>query len=287
LEEYITGYYCRDKSDLRTLNKEPIRAIIDALKKAYPTPLNAHELENKTGLPIKTVYAQLEDLKREHFVLDYDIKKRTPRGRPKSNGGSEISERHRNSVIVEDASRVFNTLGIAKGKLTLPPGHVEYSDNFLGIWHTMVEKKDIEEINQVLLNFLERVVKRKYELFPTVNKQDKKTDYCCSQCGLNHEARDLVRSLSICMIDEMEASKEYLDFMRRNEFLTEDGYNIALSKTQQEDKSQSKHYIKMIQNFEKDLMEREGITLQDMLNGLRRKISSKLADETESVKKKK
>ncbi len=51
----------------------------------------------------------------------------------------------------------------------------------------------------------------------------KDADYCCSQCGINHEARDFVRAMSLHLIDHFE---------RNNKFINEEVYQNIHSKTE-------------------------------------------------------
>jgi hypothetical protein len=52
---------------------------------------------------------------------------------------------------------------------------------------------------------------------------------CCYQCGVNHEARDFLRATSIYLIDQLQNSKPYVEFLKKNELLTEAAYQHALS----------------------------------------------------------
>ena len=64
----------------------------------------------KTGLPLKTIYASLKELYRELFV-DVLGKQRKIRGRPlirevqSPDGGEGGGERHRSQYVIEDRSR--------------------------------------------------------------------------------------------------------------------------------------------------------------------------------------
>ena len=56
-------------------------------------------------------------------------------------------------------------------------------------------------------------------------------DSCCYQCGVNHEARDLLRAVSIRIIDQLEQTRPFVELLWRHQFITKDAYDLALSET--------------------------------------------------------
>ncbi|HEY6586952.1 MAG TPA: hypothetical protein VIY98_01565 [Nitrososphaeraceae archaeon] len=54
--------------------------------------------------------------------------------------------------------------------------------------------------------------------------------YCCSQYGLNHEARDFIRAVLLYMIDKFEQSKNFINFLKENELVTNDAYTHVVKK---------------------------------------------------------
>ena len=61
---YILGHYCANDTQLGVIGKHSNRRILEALRDAFPSGLNAHGVVEKTGLPLKTVYASLKELNR-------------------------------------------------------------------------------------------------------------------------------------------------------------------------------------------------------------------------------
>ncbi len=102
----------------------------------------------------------------------------------------------------------------------------------------------------------------------------RKIDYCCSQCGLNHETRDLIRALSIRVIDEMEKSKAYLEFLKNNEFLTKEGYENALLNTEHDTSVEANERLKSmlikIDKMEKELIKETGMSIDDLMDKFQR-----------------
>jgi hypothetical protein len=150
-------------------------------------------------------------------------------GRPKINSvKGTTEERSRTQSVIEDANSLFDIYeGKRAGKTPLPPGNVEYSDGFVNAWHKMVGKKEEDELHEVLLRFLEKMFRRTSEcdndkireIAPT-----KKMEFCCSQCGLNHEVRDFIRATFLHLIDDLETNPQFIKFLYDNEFVTQEAY---------------------------------------------------------------
>ena len=72
VKTYILGHYCVHETDLQILNKQSNLDILDVLLDAYPSALTANEISNKTGIPIKTVYAQTDELFKAYIINEID-----------------------------------------------------------------------------------------------------------------------------------------------------------------------------------------------------------------------
>ncbi len=46
----------------------------------------------------------------------------------------------------------------------------------------------------------------------------------CSQCGLNHEARDFIRAVLLLLIDQVESNDTVLNYLKDNNFLTQESF---------------------------------------------------------------
>lgn len=268
MEKYIEGYYCRNDLELEMLNKGSNRKILEALRDAYPSGLTVKEIAHETRLPEKTVYPQIKNLSREHFIVELGKQKQSiPRGRPTFKESID-TQRPRGQVIIEDASRFFDKY---EGKRVyhdrnypLPPGNVEYYGPFLQLWDELAEKEELEGLTMVVVRFIKKMVTRTIEsengtivqIRPTTNIK-----YCCSQCGLNHEARDFIRALSLCLIDEVEKSEPYLYFLREYDFITEEAFKHALAKIPKLTKpsEQSLEFRKTVANLNLKVEDIEGV----------------------------
>ena len=231
MTSYIRGYYSPSASELNVFEKETNRKIMDSVREAYPTGITALELADTTGLPIKTVYAQLRELCRESLVTELP-KQQTSRGRPKTTTDDPTGTRHhlqqrqRSRYIIEDSIYYSNTDSGEKKKI-LPPGHVLYSNDFLYLWNKIIAKEDEDELSIVLLRFLDRITRMAEEVHDDRIRKvtpPKPTQYCCSLCGVNHQARDFMRAILLRLIDQLEENDKFVKFLRDSQFLTQESY---------------------------------------------------------------
>jgi hypothetical protein len=237
MKEYISGYYCRDDLHLQIINKESNRKILEALKNAYPSGLNVFELASMTKLPIKTIYAQKSELYREyyinHFEVDEDIFKQRKRGRPSIAELQErVAQRSRTKIVIEDASGIFDPYD-GKKPVPLPPGNVVYSDGFTEVWRNIVQEEEEEVICTDLVRFLEKVLNRIAQVDRDQARKwapEKKLEFCCSHCGLNHEARDFMRAMLLRLLDQLEKHENFIDLLKDNQFLTQQAYETLKAK---------------------------------------------------------
>jgi hypothetical protein len=221
MKRYIDGFYCRDDVDLKILNKTTNRDILNALQEVHPSGLTVKEISDKSGRPEKTIYTQQAELYDKYFINLLKQEGKTG-GRPTS---EFTAERYRRKVIIEEAKGIYD---IYEGKkpVPLPPGNALVNEDFKKAWSKILEKEQQEELSMSLLYFLQKAFNK---ISNHNNKEvrewaPKKERGCCIQCGLNHEARDFMRSLLLCVIDEVENHMKFVDFMKDNEFLTQEAY---------------------------------------------------------------
>jgi hypothetical protein len=256
MKTYISGYYCRDDLHLQIMNKDSNRRILEALKDAYPEALSVEELARKTKLPLKTIYAQKAELYREYYVnhLEQEPEQIKKRGRPPTHIMHNRTEslRKRVSIVIEDTSGLHDAYE-GKKPVPLPPGNVVYSDGFTDAWHKLVAKDEEEELCKTLLRFIEKIFYRLNQQYTGVSstssisnssnikeqqiiKQkwapERTIDFCCSQCGLNHEARDFVRAMILHLIDQFEKNNKYIDFLKDNQLLTQEAYELIAARAE-------------------------------------------------------
>jgi hypothetical protein len=235
MKNYVSGFYCRDDLHLQIMNKDSNRRILEALRKAYPEGLTVEELARKTKLPIKTIYAQKAELYREYYInhlAEEEGEYKHLRGRPSSESRSrDEARRKRVRIVIEDASGYHDPYE-GKKPTPLPPGNVIFSDGFTEAWDNIVGKEQEEILCNELLRFIQIVFNRIDEL--TSGKENGKiiknwipermVEFCCTQCGLNHETRDFIRAMLLHLIDKLEKNDKFFDFLKDNRFLTLEAY---------------------------------------------------------------
>jgi Zn-finger in ubiquitin-hydrolases and other protein len=267
LKSYIHGYYCPSDIELNILEKESNRKILEALRDAYPSARNAHELAEITGLPIKTIYAQLNELSRGGFITELPKISNIRRGRPQTHYSSpaivednidNLQQRQRSRFVIEDTKGIYSIYNEDEAQKTnqkkrsipLPPGNVVYSNEFIEVWHKIVGKEEEDELCTALLNFLDKTLRRINELSkdddkirrivpsappsPSLSsaglKQIDKNYCCCSLCGLNHEARDFMRAMLLYLLDQLEENSRFIKLLKNNRFLTQEAYQRLAEK---------------------------------------------------------
>ena len=160
MKQYILGHYAANAAQLAVISKESNRRILDALRDSFPSGLHARGIEEKTGLPIKTVYACLKELNRELFV-DELCKQRKVRGRPLLREAQNLGgngERQRSQFVIEDRGRTYEIHN--EDNYAMAPGNVDYPREFVDAWHTIVPKEEENELCTTLSQFLDRSVTR-------------------------------------------------------------------------------------------------------------------------------
>jgi hypothetical protein len=108
----------------------------------------------------------------------------------------------------------------------LPPGHAVFSDGFAETLNKLTLEEEKNEIFITLLDYTRKVLSRAYNNDEIKEKWAPSNDgnYCCTQCGLNHEARDFFRATLLNLIDEFEQSKVFIDFLKKQNMLSQQSY---------------------------------------------------------------
>lgn len=221
MKKYIDGFYCRNDVELKIINKTPNREILNALQQAYPAGLNVKEISKKADVPEKTIYTLEDELYKNYYISVLETK-RSP-GRPISQSGS-TQARYSRKVVIEEAEGIYD---IHKGKTPLPPGNVLLNEDFKDAWSQIIEKEkgQKEELCLFLIHYLQKTFDRISNNKELRKWAPKRETGCCTQCGLNHEARDFMRATLLCLINEVQESCRFVDFMKEKEFLTHEAYD--------------------------------------------------------------
>lgn len=239
MKEYFEGYYCRDDLHLQIINKDSNRKILTALRDAYPNGLSVEELASKAKLPVKTIYAQKAELYREYYVNHADEGNQlvAKRGRPSlAETRADQALRKRVSIVGEETYGIFDQFKGSK-PTPLPPGNVIYTEGFTDVWQKLVGRDEQRDLYSDLSQYVERMLNRIGEYDAAEGRKsgkmwspERNSDFCCSQCGLNHEARDFIRAILMRMIDQFQSSDKFIELLKRNGFISQEAYDRIIGK---------------------------------------------------------
>lgn len=84
-----------------------------------------------------------------------------------------------------------------------------------------------------LLGFIDKTLRRMRESSDDVIRRsnpNQTIDFCCPQCGINHEARDFIRASLLHLLDHFERSDSFIELMKANDLLTQDAYQRLVEK---------------------------------------------------------
>lgn len=120
----------------------------------------------------------------------------------------------------------------------LAPGYVQYNEHFETAWNQIIKNQMIEE---ELFDNLRRSILRILEtIFGIVNNSGSQqmeisriapwgtlnpdASYFCSNCGIDHEARNFVRAILLHLLDDVELTHVFIDFFKKHGIVNTDGY---------------------------------------------------------------
>jgi hypothetical protein len=152
--------------------------------------------------------------------------KRTPR--------LKLGQKPADTYYFEDLNFVSNQ---ERGfQYQFAPGSVQYSEQFLEMYRSIVNRTSEDRILRLLVQFLEEIFieasHHKISLLPQTKK-----DFRCPGCGVNHEIRDFIRAILVHLIDQLEISGVFIKFLNNKNALNEELYQ-RLEKKAREIKTQ-------------------------------------------------
>jgi hypothetical protein len=65
---------------------------------------------------------------------------------------------------------------------------------------------------------------------PSAESKQIDENYCCSLCGLNHEAKDFIRAMLLYPFDQLEENSKFIKLLKNNQFLTQEDYQRLAEK---------------------------------------------------------
>jgi hypothetical protein len=89
----------------------------------------------------------------------------------------------------------------------------------------LFDEENENELYRIPLSIISRIQRRVMESDDEEYKRWAPTngkEYCCANCGCNHEARDFIRALLLRVIDRFEIHDGFLSFMVENQYISKD-----------------------------------------------------------------
>ncbi len=239
MSKYFEGYYCKDSNSVEGIKTENSREVLRAISYAYPEGITPEEISQRINVPYDTVSASLKTLGRSGFIKR--VKNKLPGGRP-STYDKHIDSRsfkyyieNRNFALIEEDAYQYAL------------GYTKYTSEFLYAWNVLVEKDQQNEIYRLLINFLSTVMtKITSSNDPLLGYVIPRSGILCKFCGINHEARDLIRAVLLHLLDRLEGTRPFIDFLEKNQFISKDsyGYNHLLEQASNHQEPRKKQQAK-------------------------------------------
>jgi transposase len=243
VSKYIEGYYCKDDRSIESISTESSRKVLRAIASSYPFGITQREISNRTDISYHTITGALNNLRNSGFIKKEKNKKLT-RGRPKRS--AEIAESRAFEYHIENRNFALNE----KEDYQFAPGYTQYNPNFLYAWNVLVETDQQNEIYRLLINLLSVVMtKITSSNDPLFGYVIPSSDASCKFCGINHEARDFIRAILLQLLDRLECTRPFIDFLEKNRFILKGSYGYdylleqAMNQQEPKKKQQAKEWL--------------------------------------------
>jgi len=207
---------------MKALAETKREIIFSELIASHPKPLTVKDIVDNTHIAVSTVRKALKEFEHNKFIIPYE----KPRRRGKRKTGEKIIRKPEVPFILENSSYHFNKLH--NFKFQLAPGYIQYTNEFLRIYPTLVDEAIQGRVRLLLVKFIEEVFRRihtpRYGLDKVLSSEINNKSLC-PNCGFNHEARDLIRAILIHSIDELERTNEFIDLLEKQHLISDEVYS--------------------------------------------------------------
>lgn len=208
---YIDGFYYRNNSDKKIITDE-VQAVLEVLRDSHPAELTINQiLKEKKGLNDNTVRQAANKLAAEDFILK---KRKSPTRKKKTREREPLY-----TYAFEDRNFKINR----EADYKFAPGYVAYDSDFENYFDALLKSRfdEIEGIYRSLVQFIRSIFNEMESKEARNLIAPKLKDNLCNNCGYNHEVRDFIRACLLRLIDEFEANKDFIDFLKKGGFLSE------------------------------------------------------------------
>jgi hypothetical protein len=178
---------------------------------------------------------------------------------------------------VESSSRVLRSIF----PYQLAAGNTEYSSDFKNAWNSIVQSEDESNLLKELLRFVEKTIRivrasndeKVANIAPHLNGE-----FCCPNCGINHEAKEFVRALVMYLIDKLDITSDYIQFLYNNQLVTQKAYDKLTGLSQVFEKRDVKSPVTKLESKEAERKELRGGGDENSQKTIRARILSILKD---------
>ncbi|PWU81162.1 MAG: hypothetical protein DLM72_08415 [Candidatus Nitrosopolaris wilkensis] len=268
MSRYFEGYYYKDDSSVAGIKTENSREVLQTVFRSYPRGITAEEISNQTGIRPDTVRGSLKTLENAGFIKRSKYK--AGRGRP-GKATDNPNESRSFSFHIENRNFALNE----EDAYQYAPGYTKYNADFLYAWNVLVDEHQQNEIYQLLINLLSRSMTKisasndpvlGYVIPRSESHRDGETmSMICKFCGVNHEARDFIRAILLQLLDRLELTRPFIDFLEENQFVLKNsyGYNRLLDQARNQQAPKKKQQAKeWFDNLETDAKEMAELILK-------------------------
>ena len=232
MKDYVIGNYYKNEDQFEAVRNSSDRLILNNLRDSSPNAKSVGRIEadfkDETIIVQSTIYSKIKKLEKYNYIQKLSSRqKKNARGSliSKKDGRNRGPDNTTEFYIFEEADNAMNLLSQHTDSqwwlpgYSLAPGYVEYDKEFLNTWNTLLGERliDKEDLNALSIKILSVLA----STFSAIIKND--DDKHCINCGINHDARNLVRALLLKILDHVELSPQYIEFLRERNVINESG----------------------------------------------------------------
>jgi|GEM_PF-2596013 len=256
MNTYVEGRYFSSDEEMDVLKNPPERMILKRLSDAYPARRTAKQLEEdfreNTDIVKSTIHAKLIELRKKFFIYELnkqqegELKRRRGPLGPLHDLAKKENPTSAKYVIEEVPNSLYRIL-----PYHLAPGYVQYNEHFETAWNyiiknQMIEKELFDNLRRSILRILETI-------FGIVNNSESQPmeisriapvgmlnpdarmrqrgimpydNLFCSNCGIDHEARNFMRAILLHLLDDVEMTHDFIDFFKKHGIVNTHGYEL-------------------------------------------------------------
>jgi hypothetical protein len=210
---------------MKSLAETKREMIFRELINSHPKPMTVIGIHRSIKKPVATVRLAIKDMRNNNIVIPYEAPHKPGKTqRDKSSRGK--SRRPEDLYILENANFAFN--GLHDFEYKFAPGCVQYTEEFLRLYPILVNKAIQNRVHKLFVKFVEEVFNTIHNPANRMNdvlSSESGSESLCSNCGFNHEARDLIRAILLHSIDQFEMTDEFIELLEKQHLISDETYS--------------------------------------------------------------